>query len=250
MKIVGIIPARFASTRFPGKPLQMIDGRSMIQRVYEQAVKCSDLTRVVVATDHEQIASHVAAFGGEAVMTSSAHKSGTERCAEALTRLSAQADYSFDAVINIQGDEPYIHPEQIAEVAGCLADPSVSIATLARKITLSDDLNNPNVVKVIFNNLHQVLLFSRSAIPFLRNVNPTDWTDRYPFYQHIGIYGYRSEILMQIVALPECQLEEAESLEQLRWMYFGIPIHVGITEYQSVSVDTPEDLLKITNRTV
>lgn len=248
MNNIGIIPARMNSTRFPGKPLVFIDGKTMIRRVYEQAILCRDLAKVVVATDHKSILDHVLDFGGEAVMTASSHNTGTERCAEALEMIQASDNIDYKLVINIQGDEPYLYPEQISEVVRCFSDPSVSIATLVREITNPEDITDPNVVKVVFDENHQVLYFSRQAIPYIRQKTSGAIISGVRFFEHVGIYGFRGDILSRLVLLPESQLERAESLEQLRWLQYGFRIFVRETNYQSISVDSPADLRKITNR--
>ncbi|MBL7137569.1 MAG: 3-deoxy-manno-octulosonate cytidylyltransferase [Bacteroidales bacterium] len=247
MKSLGIIPVRYDSTRFPGKALFVIDGKSMIRRVYEQASKCQDLSRVIVATDHEGILKHVHDFGGEAVMTASSHKTGTERCAEALELIRAAEKEDFELVVNIQGDEPYIYPEQISEVVYCFSNPSTVIATLARKIMNPEDITDPNVVKLVFDDHHRVLYFSRSPIPHWRNRSDEERVKEVHFFEHVGIYGFRNSLLQQVVKLPESSLERAESLEQLRWIQHGYPMFVHITEYESISIDTPSDLIKISN---
>ena len=247
MTILGIIPARYASTRFPGKPLVMIDGISMIRRVYMQASGCRRLSKVVVATDSEAISSHVALFGGHAVMTGEHHRSGTERCREVVEKLRLAGE-TYDCVINIQGDEPFINPEQISQVADCLSDPAVSLATLIREISATEELTNPNVVKVVVDNKGGALLFSRSAIPYTRSLDQGHWLEATRYFKHIGIYGYRSSVLEEIVDLSPSPLEIAESLEQLRWLEHGYRIQTQITEYESIAIDTPEDLLKITDR--
>ncbi len=239
MRILGIIPARFASTRFPGKPLTDIGGKTMIQRVYEQATK-ANLQKVIVATDDSRIFDHVQQFGGHAVMTSENHESGTDRCFEAYRK----NDEEFDFVINIQGDEPFIHPEQINLLAGVLQDNSVQLATLIKKIHSTEELQNTNLPKVVTDTRGQALLFSRQTIPFLRNVPPADWLLHHTFYKHIGIYGYRTDILEQITQLPIGKLEKAESLEQLRWLENGFKIMTAITELENIGIDTPEDLEK------
>ncbi|MES2809552.1 MAG: 3-deoxy-manno-octulosonate cytidylyltransferase [Bacteroidota bacterium] len=240
MKILGIIPARYASSRFPGKPLVDIGGKSMIQRVYEQAKKCYDLTDVVVATDDERIFEHVKAFGGMAVMTGDQHQSGTDRCAEV-----ALAHPEFDVVINIQGDEPYIDPIQISTLAGCFNSPEVQLATLVKRVKTVEELHNANTPKVIVNTLSEAAYFSRSAIPHIRGEQPENWLEFYPFFKHIGIYGYRADVLQQITKLPISPLEKAESLEQLRWIENGYRIKVAETELETYAVDTPEDLDKL-----
>ena len=241
MKILGIIPARFASTRFPGKPLADIHGKPMIQRVYEQAKKCKLLSEVVVATDDQRIEKAVKKFKGKVVMTSSEHGSGTDRCREALTRLGG----TFDAVINIQGDEPFIHPEQIAEVASFFSNPKVQIATLCMKITSIHELTNHNTVKVVISQKKEAIYFSRTAIPYYRGEDFTEWIRMHDYFKHVGLYGYRSDVLKKITELEPSSLEMAESLEQLRWIENGYRIHIGITEHESKAVDTPQDLAKI-----
>ncbi|MCK9203966.1 MAG: 3-deoxy-manno-octulosonate cytidylyltransferase [Bacteroidales bacterium] len=247
MKILGVIPARYASTRFPGKPLVVIEGKSMIQRVFEQALLCKELDQVIVATDNEMILKHVESFGGSAMMTSEKHRSGTERCAEVADRL-INAGKPYDVVINIQGDEPYIDPSQIAQVASCFRDPGAVIATLIKKITYAAELTDPNVVKVVTDWKGKALYFSRAAIPFTRGKEAADWIGFTSYYKHLGIYGYQTKILHQLVTLPVSPLESAESLEQLRWLGNGFQIQTQITDIESFSVDVPSDLLKITNR--
>ncbi len=247
MKSLGIIPARYDSSRFPGKPLIVIDGKSMIQRVYEQAAMCQDLSRILVATDHTSILKHVHRFGGEAVMTAETHKSGTERCAEALEIVLTGEQEDFDLVVNIQGDEPFIFPEQISEVIRTFSNPDIAIATLARKIQNSEDINDPNVVKLVFDDYHRVLYFSRSPIPHARMKTSRELLEL-AYFEHVGIYGFRKSILLEVVKLLESSLERAESLEQLRWLQHGFLIHVHETKYESISIDSPADLLKITNR--
>jgi 3-deoxy-manno-octulosonate cytidylyltransferase (CMP-KDO synthetase) len=240
MKILGIIPARYASSRFPGKPLVDIGGKSMIQRVYEQAKKCDHLTEVIVATDDDRIHDHVIAFGGVAVMTGTDHQSGTDRCAEV-----ALAHPRYHVIINIQGDEPYIDPEQITKLAACFNTPDVQIATLVKKVKTEQELHNPNTPKVIVNKLSEAAYFSRSAIPHIRGEQPENWLEFYSYFKHIGIYGYRADVLQQITKLPISALEKAESLEQLRWVENGYRIKVAETELETYAVDTPEDLEKL-----
>jgi 3-deoxy-manno-octulosonate cytidylyltransferase (CMP-KDO synthetase) len=242
MKILGIIPARYASTRFPGKPLVDITGKVMIQRVYEQCAKSPSLAEVIVATDDERILDHIHDFGGKAVMTSVNHQSGTDRCAEV-----AANHPEYDVVINIQGDEPYIDPVQISKVAACFLNDDTQIATLIKKITHADDLHNANSPKVIINKLGEAIYFSRTAIPYIRGHEPTDWLALYTYFKHIGIYGFRSEVLQAVTRLPISSLEKAESLEQLRWIENGYRIKVAETDLETQSVDTPEDLKKIIN---
>lgn len=240
MKILGIIPARFASTRFPGKPLVQIQGKSMIQRVYEQASMSTLLADVVVATDDDRIAEEVTRFGGRFVMTANTHISGTDRCAEVINKLTG-----FDSVINIQGDEPFIDPLQVDLLASCFDDHTVQLATLIKRIDIQEDLFNENIPKVILNDLHEAIYFSRQTIPFLRNVVKTEWLERGVFFKHIGIYGYTVQALQSITKLKASSLELAESLEQLRWIEAGYRIKTRITRIESIAIDTPEDLSKI-----
>lgn len=241
MKFIGIIPARYASTRFPGKPLADMKGKYMIQRVYEQARKVLD--HVCVATDDDRIFNAVRSFGGEVVMTSTQHRSGTDRCFEAYRTLGGHED----VVINIQGDEPFIKPEQIESLIACFDSPQIQIATLVRPFEASEGyeaLANPNSPKVVLNERHEALCFSRSVIPYLRGVEPAEWLARHTYYKHIGMYGYRADVLGQITCLPQSSLELAESLEQLRWLQNGYTIKVGITTQETIGIDTPADLEK------
>lgn len=239
MKILGIIPARYASTRFPAKALVKIGGKSMIHRVFEQVMKASSLSKVIVATDHDMIAHEVSAVGGVVAMTSQAHQTGTDRCFEALTQ---QAE-DFDYVINIQGDEPFIQPEQIDELAALL-NGSVQLATLVTPVKDPDSLVNPNIMKVVFNEFRNALYFSRACVPHLRGVPQNQWLQNHTFYKHVCMYAYRSDILAEITQLEQSALEKAESLEQLRWLENGYDIKIGITDYESISIDTPEDLAR------
>ena len=292
MKILGVIPARYASTRFPGKPLVAINGKSMIQRVFEQAKKCKSLARVVVATDDERIFEHVTAFGGEAMMTASTHQSGTDRCAEVVEKLNfdsqtqgLDSDESvifdkitpkregiFTAVINIQGDEPFIQPEQIEKVVEILRGTSIKneklkiknlddtavqtsdfrlqtlnfdIATLIKRIDNQADIDNPNVVKAVFGEGGRAVYFSRSPIPFLRNADKKDWPKSGQFFKHIGLYGYKTSVLLDLARLSPSNLEQLESLEQLRWLENGYTIGIAETDLETIGIDTPEDLKKI-----
>ncbi|MCX6252472.1 MAG: 3-deoxy-manno-octulosonate cytidylyltransferase [Bacteroidetes bacterium] len=247
MNILGIIPARFASSRFPGKPLSMIYGKSMIQRVYDRVSRCQLLSDIIVATDDERIYDHVAGFGGKVLMTSQHHQSGTERCNEVVDTLFRREHKQFDVIINIQGDEPFINPEQITQLAECFQDSRVELSTLIKKITTGDDLDNPNVVKVIIDNYAKAIYFSRFPVPFLRGIKKENRLPQHIFYKHIGIYGYTPVILRKITSLPESSLERAESLEQLRWLENGFSIHTRKTEFESIAIDTPDDLLQITN---
>ncbi len=237
MKFQVIIPARYASTRFPGKPLAMLGSKTMIQHVYEKALQVVD--NVCVATDDERIFNAVINFGGVAVMTSPNHKSGTDRICEAYRLLESDAD----VVVNLQGDEPFIMPQQIESLIACFKNPQTQIATLARPFNEDEDLFDPNIVKVVFSqDNNRALYFSRSPIPYLRGVKHADWVRKHTYYAHIGIYAYRAEVLKQITAMPQSQSEQAESLEQLRWLEAGIPITVGVTPYSTIGIDTPADL--------
>jgi len=247
MKILGIIPARYASSRFPGKPLVVIDGVTMIRRVYEQALQCPSLDKVIIATDNVAISNHVELFGGNVMMTGEHHLSGTERCHEVVEKLQLTGEI-YDYVINIQGDEPFIEPKQIMSVADCFSVPGTLVATLIRKVTSIEELANPNVVKVVVDQHGSALYFSRSAIPFSRGINPQEWSAATCYYKHVGIYGYRSSVLEELIALPPSPLELAESLEQLRWLENGFRIQTQVTEYESIAIDIPADLLKITNK--
>ncbi|MGB0523287.1 MAG: 3-deoxy-manno-octulosonate cytidylyltransferase [Flammeovirgaceae bacterium] len=240
-KIVGIIPSRYASTRFPAKPLAKIGGKSMIQRVYEQCKKANSLTQVVVATDHEAIANEVKSFGGAVVMTAESHPSGTDRCHEAYQALGE----AFDYIINIQGDEPFIQPEQIDLLADLLQDKQVEIGTLVNPVESWEDFHNPNVVTVTKNVRDEAMYFSRSPIPFYRNSDDLAvWLKQHDYFRHVGIYAYRADILAELTQLEQSSLEKAESLEQLRWLENGYKIKVGVSPYKSMGVDTPEDLEK------
>lgn len=241
MKFIAIIPARYASTRFPGKPLAVLGGRPVIQRVYEQVAGAVD--EVAVATDDERIAEAVAAFGGRAVMTSPDHRSGTDRCREAFDKLGGE----HDVVINVQGDEPFIRPEQIEALKRCFDDPQTDIATLVKPFAPADGwaaLENPNSPKVVLDGRSRALYFSRSVIPYLRGVPREEWLEQHTFYKHIGMYGFRAGVLRQVASLPQSPLERAESLEQLRWLENGYRIGVAVTEFETVGIDTPEDLVR------
>lgn len=240
MRILGIIPARYTSSRFPGKALVNIEGKSMVQRVYEQAKKARTLDQVAVATDDSRIYQHVKDFGGEVHMTDASHMSGTERCCEVLEKQSQ----SFDFAINIQGDEPFIKPQQIEDLTASLGE-QIQIATLAKRIDDSRSLDNPHEVKVIFNHQGHANYFSRSPLPYCKDLPKDKWLEKQSYYRHIGIYGYRQDILRTITRLPVTPWELSEGLEQLRWLYHGIQIAVFTTEYQSVGIDTPEDLERV-----
>ena len=242
-QFIGIIPARYQSSRFPGKPLVEIGGKYMIQRVYEQA--SSKLDHVVVATDDSRIETAVKDFGGKVILTSPDHTSGTDRCAEALNKFEAAYNQIVDVIINIQGDEPFIQPQQIKHLMTCFKDPDTQIATLAKRIESFEELNDPNIPKVVVNQNNEALYFSRSPIPFVQSKGKSEWLKEHSFLKHIGIYAYRKYILLEIARLNPSTLEKAESLEQIRWLENGYRIHVEITEYDSISVDTPEDLEKL-----
>lgn len=247
MNFIGIIPARYASTRFPGKPLAMIGDKPMIQRVYEQAKKALDT--VVVATDDERIYNCVRGFGGEVVMTRTDHKCGTDRCLEAACKIGVVAEPLDEVVIiNIQGDEPFIQPEQIEAIKSCFDIEGTDIATLVKPFTEADTLEaleNPNTPKVVFNPENgDAILFSRSVIPYLRGIAREDWLSQHKHYRHIGMYAYRAEVLAEITTLPQSPLELAESLEQLRWLENGYKIRVAVCNTYSMGIDTPEDLQK------
>jgi 3-deoxy-manno-octulosonate cytidylyltransferase (CMP-KDO synthetase) len=238
-KFIGIIPARYASTRFPGKPLAMLGGKTMIERVYSRVSAVLD--DVVVATDDERIFEAVKEFGGKAVMTSTEHRSGTDRCREAYKNVCSDAD----VVINIQGDEPFIDPEQIEALKGCFENPATDIATLARKFNPEagfEALFDPNVVKVTFTNNGNAMYFSRSIIPYVRNYKWQEWINNVEFHTHVGIYAYRANVLAEISQIAQSKCELAESLEQLRWLQNGYTIKVAVTDKPTIGIDTPADL--------
>ena len=243
MRYIGIIPARYASTRFPGKPLADMFGKPMIQRVYEQVIDVVD--KLYVATDDTRIETAVKAFGGNVILTSANHRSGTERCYEAFCAIGG----GYDFVINIQGDEPFIQPEQIELLKSCFStNPDTQIATLVKAFSpacdFEKDLLNPNTPKVVINQNQEALYFSRSVIPCIRDKEPTKWPGFHTFYKHIGLYAFKAEVLKDIVGLPQSPLELAENLEQLRWLENGYKIKVAITQLETTGIDTPEDLKK------
>lgn len=242
--IAGIIPARYASTRFPGKPLLDIRGKSMIQRVYEEAAKSALLNIVVVATDDERIAAHVRSFGGRVVMTAADHPSGTDRCLEALRQL----DEHYEYVINIQGDEPFINPAQIDELAAILADGTVELATQMIPVVSHEELFDKGEVKIVLNDKMEALYFSRMVIPFIKGVDESRWHEHFNYYRHVGMYAYRSDILEKITRLPVSSLEQAESLEQLRWVQHGYKVKCVVTRFDSHCIDTPDDVEKVMRR--
>jgi 3-deoxy-manno-octulosonate cytidylyltransferase (CMP-KDO synthetase) len=236
MKFTAIIPARYASTRFPGKPLAVLGGKTVIQRVYEQV--SSVLDEVYVATDDDRILSAVEGFGGHAVMTRSDHKSGTDRIEEAAEKTATDAD----VIINVQGDEPFIQPSQIETLMHLFDDPETQIGTLGKLFECIESVENPNSPKIVTDNRGFALYFSRSIIPYIRGEERDDWFGKYPFLKHLGIYAYRRNVLAEVTRLPQSSLEKAESLEQLRWLQNGYRIRVGLTDVETVGIDTPEDL--------
>lgn len=241
MRFIGIIPARYASTRFPAKPLALLGGKPVIQRVYEQVNGVLD--DAWVATDDERIEAAVKAFGGKVVMTATTHRSGTDRCYEAFTKIGQ----GFDVVVNIQGDEPFIQPGQIKSLCKCFDDPSTQIATLVKPFAATDGIEaveNPNSPKVVVDARWHALYFSRSVVPYRRNVPREEWMKNFTFYKHIGMYAYKAETLREITSLPAGTLEQAESLEQLRWIENGYTIKVGISEIETIGIDTPADLAR------
>lgn len=241
MKFIAIIPARYGSSRFPGKPLADMAGKPMIQRVYEQVKKAFD--EVWVATDDERILKIVEDFGGKAVLTSPDHKSGTDRCNEAFSKIGN----GFDVVINIQGDEPFIQPQQIETLKTCFDSKETELATLVKPFKKEDGfeiLFNPNSPKVVLNKSSEAIYFSRSIVPYIRDAHHTEWLDKHIFYKHIGMYAYRADVLKKITLLPQSNLELAESLEQLRWIENGYKIKVGLTDIETIGIDTPEDMEK------
>lgn len=236
-RFICIIPARYASTRFPGKPLARLGDKTIIQRVYEQARRVIDT--VYVATDDERIYEEVQQFHGNAVMTSPNHRSGTDRIEEAVQKIGGQ----WDVVVNVQGDEPFIHPSQITTLCACFDnDDTTQIATLGKPFTDMETVKNPNSPKIVVDNNGFAMYFSRSVIPFVRGYDEKEWLQQYPFLKHLGIYAYRTEVLHQITQLPQSSLEVAESLEQLRWLQNGYRVKVGVTHEETIGIDTPEDL--------
>lgn len=241
MQVLGIIPARYGSTRFPGKPLVEIGGKPMIQRVYEQAKQCKDLSDVIVATDDEKIEACVLGFGGKVVMTSSSHQSGTDRCNEVLEKMNLP----FDVVVNIQGDEPFLNPEQISELIDCFGDEQTQIATLIKKIDNVEAVFDANKVKVVRSENNFALYFSRSPIPCNRDLPKEKWIDNHDYFKHIGVYGYKTQVLKEVSSLPKSKLENVENLEQLRWLEAGYKIKLAETNFEAIAIDTPGDLEKL-----
>ena len=243
MKFLAIIPARYASTRFPGKPLVDINGQTMIERVYERV--SSHFKYCCVATDDDQIFSVVNSFGGCAVMTSVEHRSGTDRCAEALMKMEQEHSITFDVVVNIQGDEPFVCEEHLTKIESCFDSSSTEIATLVKRFTPSEDIFDPNIPKVVISRDWNALFFSRSVIPHYRGLDCGNWQANHTYWKHIGMYAYRSDVLRDITKLPQGALEIVESLEQLRWLECGYSIKVAETVTETQAIDTPEDLLKV-----
>ena len=236
MKFIGIIPARYASTRFPGKPLALLGGKPVIQHVYEKVAAV--LEAAYVATDDERIYDVVKAFGGQVVMTRTDHKSGTDRIEEAIEKIGGE----WDVVVNVQGDEPFVAKSQLDTICHCFDDPTTLIATLGKPFESMEAVQNPNSPKIVVDNMGFAMYFSRSVIPYVRGKEKSSWLTHYPFLKHLGIYAYRKDVLRQITQLPQSSLEIAESLEQLRWLQNGFKIKVGTTDVETVGIDTPQDL--------
>lgn len=236
MKFIGIIPARYASTRFPGKPLALLGGKPVIQHVYEKVAAV--LEAAYVATDDERIYDVVKSFGGQVVMTRTDHKSGTDRIEEAIEKIGGE----WDVVVNVQGDEPFVSKSQLDTICHCFDDPTTQIATLGKPFESMEAVQNPNSPKIVVDNMGFAMYFSRSVIPYVRGKEKSSWLTHYPFLKHLGIYAYRKDVLRQITQLPQSSLEIAESLEQLRWLQNGFKIKVGTTDVETVGIDTPQDL--------
>ena len=241
MKCIAIIPARYASTRFPGKPLVAINGKPMVQHVYERALSSGLFQKVIVATDDHRIQSAVTDFGGEVVMTDNTHQSGTDRCGEVIEGMKD----SYDVVINIQGDEPFIQHEQLEELVNLFKSTPAQIGTLKKKLSNSEDVFDSNIVKVVARLDKRALYFSRNPIPFVRDFEQKDWLSKQNFYKHLGIYAYRTDVLKELVKLAPSELEKSESLEQLRWLENGYSIFISETKHESIGIDTPDDLKNI-----
>lgn len=236
MKFIGIIPARYASTRFPGKPLALLGGKPVIQHVYEKVAAV--LEAAYVATDNERIYDVVKSFGGQVVMTRTDHKSGTDRIEEAIEKIGGE----WDVVVNVQGDEPFVAKNQLDTICHCFDDPTTQIATLGKPFESMEAVQNPNSPKIVVDNMGFAMYFSRSVIPYVRGKEMSSWLTHYPFLKHLGIYAYRKDVLRQVTQLPQSSLEIAESLEQLRWLQNGFKIKVGTTDVETVGIDTPQDL--------
>ena len=236
MKFIGIIPARYASTRFPGKPLALLGGKPVIQHVYEKVAAV--LEAAYVATDDERIYDVVKSFGGQVVMTRTDHKSGTDRIEEAIEKIGGE----WDVVVNVQGDEPFVAKNQLDTICHCFDDPTTQIATLGKPFESMEAVQNPNSPKIVVDNMGFAMYFSRSVIPYVRGKEMSSWLTHYPFLKHLGIYAYRKDVLRQVTQLPQSSLEIAESLEQLRWLQNGFKIKVGTTDVETVGIDKPQDL--------
>ncbi|MDR0510787.1 MAG: 3-deoxy-manno-octulosonate cytidylyltransferase [Rikenellaceae bacterium] len=243
MRFIAIIPARYASTRFPGKPLADIGGQTMIERVYRRVNAVFE--NLCVATDDERIEQVVKAFGGTVAMTSEAHRSGTDRVGEALDTIERTTGERFDVAVNVQGDEPFVAEEHLVKIRALFDDPAIEIATLVKPFADGEDIFNPNSPKVVLDGYGNALMFSRSAIPHLRGVPPEEWSSKHTYLKHIGLYAYRADTLRAITQLPQGELERAESLEQLRWLENGYRIRTALTASETVAVDTPEDLQRV-----
>jgi len=241
MKKIAIIPARYASTRFPGKPLVNIKGKPMVQHVYDKAIESKVFDKVIVATDDVRIEKVVKGFGGAVMITSDQHQSGTDRCGEVINSL----DEDFDIAVNIQGDEPFIHVEQLEQLVTLFDNPNTDIATLKKQLNNIEDVHNPNIVKVVSALDKRALYFSRNPIPFTRGSEKEKWLTKHDYYKHLGLYGYRVNVLKKLVKLPTSSLENCESLEQLRWLQNGFSIFIDETEHESIGIDTPEDLERL-----
>lgn len=242
MKVLVIIPARYASTRFPGKPLALLGGKPVVQWVWEGVAALGEGCEAVVATDDTRIAEAVEAFGGRAMMTGTHHRSGTDRCGEVVQRLKAQGAV-FDIVVNVQGDEPFVKSQQLRELVGCFDQPETEIATLKTPIRSTEELMSANNVKVVCDRLGRAMYFSRQPVPYLRGVEPGQWVERHTYFKHVGIYAFRASVLERVVRLPQSALELGESLEQLRWLENGYRIAVKETEVANIGIDTPEDMV-------
>lgn len=240
MKVVAIIPARYASTRYPGKPLELIGNQSMIERVYRQASLCKQVHDVLVATDDKRIFDHVSSWGGKVVITSTEHVSGTDRCLEAYLLHGC----NHEIVLNVQGDEPFLDPNAITQLIELFSDPDCTIGTLVRKIDTEEDLLNPSCVKAVLGKNNYALYFTRNPAPYIRQHEKNEWLSKHTFYAHIGIYGFRVQTLKQVCSLAPSALEKAESLEQLRWLENGYNVRAAVTSYHSFGIDTPEDMVK------
>ena len=245
MRVLAVIPARYASTRFPGKPLALLGGKPMIEWVWERVASMPAIDEAVVATDDGRIADTVATFGGRAMMTSDKHRSGTDRCGEVLERMEAKGK-QFDVVVNVQGDEPFVQKSQLQTLVDSFENNDTQIATLMAPIGEVTELMSANNVKMVCDKEGKALYFSRQPIPYMRGVAMEEWLQRHTYYKHVGIYAFRSEVLKSVVRLPQSELELSESLEQLRWMENGYGIKVCQTEAGNMGIDTPEDLAAAT----